>query len=176
MLRCSIGLLLVMIICSPLAAEDVEDAWVISRHAVVRETVSARSQTLARLPMGTAVTKLGVTGSQTRVRVQTGPDDGVEGYVASRRLADEAPDFNGGTLARWGSEVRGTDASSSAAARGLKTKNLNPTAVEYATNRGVTAGTISAIKRQIASDSMRIDTESLDAFMAEGGLGDYADE
>lgn len=115
---------------------------------------------------GETVSILGRAGDYARVK--TG--QGVEGWIAAAKLSTtKPPDESGSSLWTSAGRIigpRASDTTSTAGARGL-----DKAADSYAQTEHISQAHRDAVDHMTAS---RVDDDTLDTFLKEGGLADYA--
>ena len=155
------GAVAATLLCVP-ALAFAAPRWVSARYLVVRAGQDSRSATVTTLRHGDAVELLKTEGSFGEVRTKAGA-----GWVATRWLVATKPGGGGGLLARYGAAARsgGGDVGTTAGARGL-----SPEAERYAVSKAALAD---ATKQLLWLEAIEITDEVVDAFLRDGGLGDY---
>ena len=152
---------LLALVANMLAADGEREAWVESLYAKVRSGTSFPAETLATLESGTRVTVTGVEGNWSAVRLA----DGRTGFVSSRHLSDKKP-TQAGLAEKLGAVSRAKNDGSAGTAGG---RGVGPVTTDFAKRRNV-AGALKDVEQL---ENQPYDSEALDAFMQEGGLGDF---
>jgi len=142
-----------------------ETLYVKKSATKLQESASASSKVVATLSQGTAVEVVNKSGNFYQV---TAPG-GKKGWVFKFKLSDKAAEAGGGSGlldALGGQQMAARESASGSSIRGL-----SPISEEHAKSKGISQGSIDAVKQM---EAFKVSTQDVDAFMKAGKLGEYA--
>jgi uncharacterized protein YgiM (DUF1202 family) len=141
-----------------------ETLYVIAKSAHVRAGATSLDAVIETVRYGDAVETIGRENDWVRVKTK----NGAQGLIHTAKLSSSPPASDPSLYGSLSKVVRPTasQATVSAGARGL-----DKVAQGYAESNGISTESRTAIDKMT---SYRVDDNQLEAFLKEGGLGDYA--
>ncbi|MBI4002843.1 MAG: SH3 domain-containing protein [Nitrospira defluvii] len=142
-----------------------ETIYVQAKTAQLRVGKTSLDAVVGNVKFGDALEVVGRDGSWVEVKTSAG----ARGWIFANKTTTSKPSGSNDTLAKLGQSMRGGDASATTASAGAR--GLDKASEGYANRTGVSARDREAVDRMTA---YQIPDQEVEAFMREGGLGEYA--